>query len=87
MGALKARFVLDKAARKALARICERGDGRCLGGFQSPSSWALVALMMVGGRALRHWLLGPGPAGLLYLAIGVALLGSSRLYWRALRAQ
>lgn len=86
-GLLKARFVLDRSARKAVARIIERGDSRCLGGFQSPGSWALVLLMVLGGRALRHWVLPQGVAGLLYVAIGVALLWASRIQWRAYRAQ
>ena len=81
-GLLKARFVLDRSARKAVARIIERGDGRCLGGFQSPGSWALVLLMVFGGRALRHWVLPQGAAGLLYVAIGVGLLVASRVQWR-----
>ncbi len=82
VGLLKARFVLDRGARKAVARIIERGDGRCLGGFQSPGSWALVLLMVFGGRALRAWVLPQGVAGLLYVAIGVGLLMASRVQWR-----
>ena len=35
LGAVKARFILDRVARKIVDRIQERGDGRCLGGFLS----------------------------------------------------
>jgi hypothetical protein len=82
IGLLKSRMALDRAARKITVRIRERGDGRCLGGFLSPSSWALVILMMVGGRFLRttvtHVIVGP-----LYLMVGTALLVSSRIAWQA----
>jgi hypothetical protein len=84
IGAIKSRLVLDRAAARIIARIRARGDGRCIGGFLSPSTWGLVILMMVAGRLLRgtvaHAIVGP-----LYLAVGTALLVSSRLTWRAWR--
>ena len=86
IGAFKARFVLDRAARRIVDRIRERGDGRCLGGFLSLRSWALVAAMAAGGRLLRGSHLGRGLLGVLYIAVGTALLLSSRVAWRAWRA-
>jgi len=85
-GLLKSYLVLDNSALNAIARIRRRGDGLCLGGFQSPGSWVLVLGMMFGGRALRYWVLSPGMAGLVYIAIGVALIRSSRLQWRGVFA-
>lgn len=86
IGVIKSRLVLDGAARRVVARIRERGDGKCLGGFMSWGSWALVLVMMGAGRLLR----GAGPlriiVGPLYIAVGVALLVSSRLSWRAWRS-
>jgi len=81
-GWAKGRFVLAKTARRTLVRIERRGDGRCLGGFLSWKSWGLVLVMIVGGRLLRagpvpHTVLGP-----VYLAIGVALLTGSLVFWR-----
>ncbi len=58
VGAIKARFVLRRSARRIIDRIRERGDGRCLGGFLSPKSWLLVLIMMTAGRWLRS---GPLP--------------------------
>lgn len=84
VGALKSRLVLDRVAGRIVTRIRTRGDGRCLGGFLSLGTWGLVILMMVAGRLLRgtfaHVVVGP-----LYLAIGTALLVSSRLAWSAWR--
>lgn len=84
VGAAKSRLVLDHAARRIVVRISARGDGRCLGGFLSPGTWGLVMVMMIAGRLLRgtfaHPVIGP-----LYLAIGSALLLSSRVAWRAWR--
>ena len=66
-------------------RITARGDGRCLGGFLSLRTWGLVVLMMVLGRVLRGNLTG-WIIGAVYIAVGTALLRSSRLSWRAWRA-
>ena len=85
IGAFKARFVLDRAARTIADRIRERGDGRCLGGFLSVRSWALVAVMVAGGRFLRGSHVARGLLGVLYVAVGTALLLSSRVAWRAWR--
>ncbi len=84
LGIMKSRVVLDQTALKITQRIQSRGDGQCLGGFLSPSTWALVILMMIGGRLLRatvaHIVVGP-----LYLMVGTALLISSRIAWQAWR--
>lgn len=84
LGALKSRFVLDRAAERIAGRIALRGEGRCLGGFLSVRSWLLVLAMIVFGRLLRRVL--PLPvAGVLYTAIGTGLLLSSRLPWQRWR--
>ena len=89
-GLLKAHFVLDGAARRIVERIEARGDGRCLGGFLSWRSWAVVIFMMIAGRALRASPLPLLARGGLYAAVGVALLGASRRlwaqWWRRVRA-
>ncbi len=87
LGAAKARWVLDRSARRIAGRIVARGDGKCLGGFLSPGSWALVAVMVIGGRLLRSGPLPPAVVGVLYAAVGTALLGSARIVWRARAAQ
>lgn len=81
LGLLKGRFVLDRVARRIAARIAERGDGRCAGGFLSWRSWLLVAAMAAGGRALRASPLPPAAVGVLYAAVGTGLLFSSRIAW------
>jgi hypothetical protein len=86
LAGVKSRFVLDRAARRIVRRIRARGDERCIGGVLSPRSWFLVALMAVSGSWLRHGHLSRSLLGLLYLAVGAALLLSSRLIWRAWRA-
>jgi hypothetical protein len=84
VGVVKSRLVLDRAARKVVGRISARGDGRCLGGFLSVQTWGLVLLMMAAGRLLRGTLAG-SIIGPLYIAVGTALLLSSRVSWRAWR--
>jgi len=82
-GWLKARFVLRRAARRSIERIRARGDGRCLGGFLPLWGWGLVLVMMGLGFALRHGLLPHPFVGLIYVAIGTALLTGSISFWRA----
>ncbi len=85
LGVLKSRYVLDRAGAKIVERIGRRGEGRCLGGFLSPQSWALVLAMVAMGRLLRG-VLPPAAAGVLYAAIGTALFLSSRLAWQQWRS-
>ena len=80
-GTLKSWLVLDRAAGKIIDRIQSRDDRRCIGGFLSLRSWAIVAVMMVSGRLLRASPISHALIGLLYAAIGTALLFSSRRLW------
>lgn len=82
-GAMKGFKVMRPAARKGATRIAGRGDNRCIGGFISFKTWALVILMGVMGKYLRsahlpHWLLG-----FLLGGVGTALLLGSAVYWRS----
>jgi hypothetical protein len=81
VGTLKTLLVMDRAARGNILRIIARKEGRCIGGVYSARMWGLVLLMILGGRLLRVF----GSAELtwfLYLAVGWALLLSSRLIWQ-----
>lgn len=82
LGTLKSLLVLDRTARRGVERIARLRDGTCLGAVYSWKTWLLVVLMMGSGMALRHFYT-PGPViGTLYLAVGWALLLSSRFGWR-----
>jgi hypothetical protein len=85
VGALKARFVLDGAAHRIVGRISQRGDGRCIGGFLSVSSWTLVVVMVIAGRLVRGSHVARSLLGVIYIAVGAGLLISSRVAWRAWR--
>jgi hypothetical protein len=87
VGLVKSRLVLDRTANRIAGRIEARGDGRCLGGFLSPASWLLVAAMGGVGRMLRSGLLARHLVGLLYAAVGTALVVSSRLLWQRWRCR
>lgn len=81
-GVLKARYVLSRVAERAVKRIQERGDGRCVGGFFAVKSWLLVIVMIAGGRLARETILPSHGVGLLYTLVGVALLLGSIKLWR-----
>ncbi|KJR97848.1 MAG: hypothetical protein VR65_22795 [Desulfobulbaceae bacterium BRH_c16a] len=81
-GSLKALFILDTSARRAIERILHFQDGTCLGAVYSVKTWILVLCMMSMGVILRSYLPVQFLCFLL-LTIGWALLLSSRLAWRA----
>jgi len=82
LGAFKAYFILDRMARKNIKRIKEFEDKVCFGSVYSLKTWFLVAAMIGLGRFLRTTNILPGEiVGLIYSAVGIALLLSSRLMW------
>ena len=82
-GVFKALFILEHTARRTINRIRERGDGRCIGGFLSIRTWLFVLLMMLAGYFLRHSALPRAIVGLIYTAVGTALLVAARRLWGA----
>jgi hypothetical protein len=83
LGAAKARYVLRPVASRTIERIQARGREECAGGFLSWQSWALVVGMVGIGYLLRltpipEWILG-----VVYVAVGAALLIAGRRYWQA----
>jgi len=87
LGVFKSRVLLDRVARKAVARIQSRGRGQILG-FFSLQSWLLIALMMGSGITLRRIFVHPGAIGAgilgaIYIGVGTALLLADRVFWRA----
>ena len=81
-GTLKSLVVLDKTAAKNVRRILQFGESTCIGGVYSWKTWLLVVCMIVGGRLLRHSSLPSAVVGVLYVAVGWALLFSSRKAWK-----
>lgn len=87
LGLGKALLVLDRTTLQNIARVKSRGEDRCFGGFLSPRVWILVIGMMILGRILRTIGLSKPILGLIYAAVGIGLLFSSRLIWRAWKNQ
>lgn len=85
VGLVKSRLVLDRTARKNLARILARQEGSCIGGVYSWRMWGFIVLMMLLGRLLRASGLAGWIVGMVYVAVGSALFRSSRLLWRQWR--
>jgi len=82
-GLLKARFALDRAARRTIGRIRARGDGKCIGGFLSLRTWGLVLVMAGAGRLLRGGIVPTVVVGFVYAAVGTALVVAARCLWQA----
>ena len=87
LGLGKALLVLDRTTLHNITRVKARGEDRCFGGFLSPRVWILVIGMMLLGRILRTVGLPKPILGLIYGAVGIGLLFSSRLIWRAWKDQ
>jgi len=87
VGLIKARLILIRYAQKAVRRIRTRGHA-CFFGFFAPSSWLFILVMMGGGMMLRrtplvdYWW-GRTFLGILYIAVGTALLIADVIFWRA----
>ncbi len=87
IGLVKARLILIRYARKAVSRIHTRGRA-CFFGFFAPTSWLFIVVMMGGGMMLRRTPLvdswgGRTFLGILYVAVGTALLIADVVFWRA----
>ncbi|MFC1837064.1 hypothetical protein ACFLYW_00075 [Thermodesulfobacteriota bacterium] len=81
LGTVKTFFILDRIARKNIIRINEFEDKVCFGSVYSFKTWLLVLAMIFLGRILRTTILPGEIIGLLYTAVGWALMLSSRLMW------
>jgi hypothetical protein len=82
LGTVKTFFILDRVARKNIKRIKEFEDRVCIGSVYSWKTWVLVAAMIGLGRLLRTTVLPGEIVGLIYTAVGWALMLASRLMWR-----
>lgn len=83
LGTAKTFFILDRVARKNVRRIKEFDDKVCIGSVYSWKTWLLVAGMILLGRFLRTTVLPGEIIGLVYVAVGWALMLASRLMWQA----
>jgi hypothetical protein len=85
LGGAKAFFVIDRLAKKNIKRIKEFEDKVCFGSVYSLKTWFMVLAMIGLGRFLRTTLLPGEVIGLIYTAVGCALMLSSRLIWIELK--
>ena len=81
LGTAKAFFILDRMARKTMKRNKEFEGKDCFGSVYSLKTWFMVAAMIALGRFLRTTVLPGEVVGLIYTAVGWALMLSSRLMW------
>ncbi|MDX9894965.1 MAG: hypothetical protein RBS34_05955 [Desulfofustis sp.] len=85
LGLIKSRMILDRVARDGVARIAGFTGTICIGAVYSWKTWLLVLAMMVFGIALRRLQVTPLLVGGICVAVGSALVYSSRFAWEALR--
>lgn len=81
LGTTKSILVLDQTAKRGVERIVRMRDGTCLGAVYSWKTWLLVALMAVSGNLLRVFFEPGIGVGTAYVAVGWALILSSRYGW------
>ena len=85
LGLAKSRFILDKSALKGVERIKQFGDNTCIGAVYSWKTWLLVISMILLGMLLRMSSFPASLIGIICVAIGCALIFSSRYGWRQWR--
>lgn len=85
LGGLKARFIFGRSIKRNLARIAAL-DRPKVWQFFSPAFFVALAVMIAAGASLSRLAQGSYPfliaVAVLDLAIAVALLGSSIVYWQ-----
>ena len=82
LGSLKSFVVLDRSASRGIERISRFSDNTCIGAVYSWKTWLLVLAMMAMGVMIRTLNLPVLPVGTLCVAIGWALIFSSRYGWQ-----
>ncbi len=81
LGTAKTFFILDRVALKNVKRIKDFEDKVCIGSVYSWKTWVMVAAMIALGRFLRTTVLPGEVVGLIYTAVGWALMLASRKMW------
>lgn len=81
VGLAKSHLLLDRVSARTLERVRRRGDGTSAAGFFSAKSWLLVLAMMASGQIIRATGFPRAWLGFLYVAVGTAMLLSSRKLW------
>ena len=85
LGSGKSLLILDRTARNGIERILRFSGTTCLGAVYSYKTWLLVVAMMAVGFLLRQSAIPKSVLVTLYVAIGWALVLSSRHAWRVRR--
>jgi hypothetical protein len=80
------RHGLSRVARRNIGRIGEAPDRACVFSFQAWRGYLMIGVMVLLGSALRHSAVPRLYLAVLYAAMGVGLIWSSRLYLLSLRA-
>ncbi len=81
VGTVKSILILDKTAKRVVVRIARMRDGTCLGAVYSWKTWILVGMMAITGIILRTFFEPGKTVGTVYIAVGWALMLSSRYGW------
>lgn len=85
VGWVKGRFVLAPRATRNATRILHSSESVCVGAAFSWGAWALAGSMTLLGIGLRHSALPRPWLGLLYAAVGTALLTAGAGGWQRWR--
>lgn len=83
LGSLKSFLILDRSARRGIDRISRFADNTCIGAVYSWKTWLLVLAMMGMGILVRTLAFPPLLVGTACVAIGWALIFSSRYGWQS----
>jgi hypothetical protein len=81
LGLAKSEWILTRVTHRIVERVRTGRADRWIGGFMPLHLWLAIALMILVGRLLRLYVLPRDMVGLIYVAVGMALLLSGRVIW------
>jgi hypothetical protein len=81
LGLAKARWILARVAGQNVLRVLQQSSNQWIGGFMPVRLWLAIAFMVIAGNLLRRYVLPLDIVGLIYIAVGGALLISARIIW------
>jgi len=82
IGAIKSQTVLRKATHRVIQRVQNFKQPEPFYKVFHPAQWGLIAFMMGLGFIVRSLGIDKQWRGLVLIAVGVALLGASRFFWK-----
>lgn len=85
LGLGKSFLMIDRSVERVVRRVEGFEQEKCLGAVFTPFTWLMIGAMITLGILLKYTGIYDGIRGFILVTIGMALLISSRIVWRAVK--